>query len=153
LDRQSGGPFEEFRVSTRPKSHRRRRFRDLSWSSDPLQSLVNHLASASWVWRSTLHRWLMRALACRAPILGFLQDGREPSLSARFDPLLGFHAPTECNRSTPPRSPAVASTAAPSMGFTSLRRRQNKESTDPGLSTPGKFRSQVFATSQRLAPP
>lgn len=39
------------------------------------------------------------------------------------------------------------------MGFPSRRRRQLGESTSPGFASPGTFRSQVFATSQRLAPP
>jgi len=51
-------------------------------------------------------------------------------------PLLRFHSPSEFDQPALPRSSAVAGTEAPSMGFLSLRRRQNEESTSPGLPRP-----------------
>jgi len=88
-----------------------------------------------------------------ASLLGSSPGDLGQNLSACPHPLLRFHSPTEFDQLALPRTPTVAGTEAPSMGFVSLRRRQLVESTSPGLASPGTFRSQVFATSQRVSPP
>jgi hypothetical protein len=81
------------------------------------------------------------------PVFGIARTSRAPhswgrhpvtgqNLSACRYPLLRFHSPTEFDQPALPRSSAVAGTEAPSMRFLSLRRRQLKESTDPGLPRP-----------------
>jgi len=42
---------------------------------------------------------------------------------------------------------------APLVGFSSLQRKQRKESASPGLTSPGTFRSRGFAPPQRFPPP
>jgi hypothetical protein len=115
------------------------------WSCGPLQSLVGKESSAPIGCALPLCRWHRTGYW---PAL--LDSGVFPSLPLprslrpRDYPLLRFHPPPRYLSLR--RPPDRLSAPAPLLGFTPLQRSQLRESTAPGLASPGSFRLQGFRT-------
>jgi hypothetical protein len=75
---------------------------------------------------------------------------RRAGLRLHDYPLLRFHSSSGCDPHGPPDR---LSAPAPSLGFVPIRRYQLRESTRPGLASPGTFPPRGFSPPRGFAPP
>jgi hypothetical protein len=104
--------------------------------------------------------WLSAPLFAVGFSSGYSPDSLGPEVFLRLPPpcglrphdypLMGFCSPPGY---TPRGPPDGLSAPAPSLGFLPLRRHRRKESTSPGLASPGTFRPRGFTPPRRFTPP